>query len=94
MHEVRGLKFNVLGFDAHGLRRTSYEVRGLKYRVGLSYHDVCILSHLMRGARIEIFAGVAALVGHCSRASHEARGWKEINEWMASRRYLAFLSVA
>ena len=53
-HEVRGLKFYIDTPDRlQCSRRTSHEVRGLKY-VRAYWDNADILSHLTRGAWIEI----------------------------------------
>ena len=53
-YEVRGLKQLLKNSSVQD--RTSYEVRGLKSQ-SAAYQD-CAASHLLRGARIEIPAGV------------------------------------
>ena len=53
-HEVRGLKFLRLDLFFRDCSRTSHEVRGLKYR-RCFLHNKRYVSHLTRGAWIEIF---------------------------------------
>ncbi len=60
----------------HRQRRTSHEVRGLKFAEGLLLFFHYFVSHLTRGAWIEILAApVMSLAGGC-RTSHEVRGLK------------------
>ena len=56
-------------------RRTSREVRGLKYPVHRGY-QISVTSHLTRGAGIEIVLLTALEVKQSSRTSREVRGLK------------------
>ena len=57
--------------------RTSHEVRGLKSIAGYS-SPARMLSHLTRGAWIEITVKELAEKFNCGRTSHEVRGLKSI----------------
>ena len=75
-HEVRGLKSD--HNTAHlrlTPRRTSHEVRGLKFSVEPLANNK-LLSHLTRGAWIEIQALKTLLKDQPRRTSHEVRGLK------------------
>ena len=74
-HEVRGLKYLIILRIQPEKRRTSHEVRGLKFPVGIimMYGQ---LSHLTRGAWIEIIVKLRISVLSAGRTSHEVRGLK------------------
>ena len=57
------------------MRRTSHEVRGLKYFIK-NFTRCDKLSHLTRGAWIEIQENLMRLPNQESRTSHEVRGLK------------------
>ena len=80
-HEVRGLKYFGTRIRAYFISRTSHEVRGLKYFYCF-FPRFCVLSHLTRGAWIEIEELPYYLLG---RMSHLTRGaWIEIGRFIQS----------
>ena len=75
-HEVRGLKFRLIFFSKFaGTRRTSHEVRGLKF-FDIIVIAAELMSHLTRGAWIEIVLFLCDIAKSTCRTSHEVRGLK------------------
>ena len=68
---------NPIDVFAYYSRRTSHEVRGLKYELFREQY-ACAASHLTRGAWIEICVVVYRNGGLAGRTSHEVRGLKYI----------------
>ena len=73
--EVRGLKYFCQQLSAFCFGRTSQEVRGLKYELA-GMQSLAWMSHLARGAWIEILNFVVLPVPIASRTSQEVRGLK------------------
>ena len=75
-HEVRGLKSKRRRETQRRKgRRTSHEVRGLKYD-RIRELEILLVSHLTRGAWIEITPEGAVAIEQMGRTSHEVRGLK------------------
>ena len=69
------MKYACRAYRAYEIGRTSHEVRGLKFKY-LNYKDWDFVSHLTRGAWIEIFGDKNEFI---RSMSHLTRGaWIEI----------------